>query len=65
MLIGDKSEAGGPIDPFKTERVRKHNSRNIPEKITNINHIDNSKLNSVFSPAKDFIRQVTWSEAMD
>ena len=65
MLLGDKSETGGPHDPFKTDRVRYHISRDIPEKVTNINHFDNSKLNSVISPIKDFMRQVTWSEAMD
>ena len=50
MLLGDVTASGGPVDPFKINRIRKINEKAIPEKVTQVNHFNNEKLQSSPSP---------------
>lgn len=65
MWLGDVTEAGGPHDPFKVGREKKLGEKPQPEKITQVNHWDNNKLNSISELKKEFVPKVTWSEAQD
>ena len=41
MLLGDVKQEGGPFDPFKIGRVQKPGTKEVSDKVTNINHVDN------------------------
>lgn len=64
MLLGDVSEIGGPEDVFKINRVMKPGTREVTDKVTNLNHFDNNNLTGLIAPQLDRKMQVTWSESM-
>ena len=42
MLLSDGRVDAGPLDSFKVGRVSKPGAKQIAEKVTNINHVQNS-----------------------
>lgn len=44
MLLADGKPTSGPECPFKQGRVQKPAAKGVAEKVTNINHVDNSQL---------------------
>lgn len=64
MLLNDVAEQGGPQDPFKINRVMKPGTREVTDKVTNLNHFNNKNLTGVIAPEIDRKMKVTWSECM-
>jgi len=64
MLLGDVKEEGGPADVFKINRVMKPGTREVTDKVTQMNHFDNKNLTGIVAPQLDRKMQVTWSESM-
>jgi hypothetical protein len=62
MLLSDVSEKCGPEDPFKINRIPKPKTKDVTNKVTNVNHFDNNGLTDVIAPRKDHKPKVTWSE---
>ena len=61
MLLSDGRPEAGPTDPFKTGRVNKPGSKQIADKVTNINHVDTNQLLTVPEVRKDYVQHVKWS----
>lgn len=64
MLLNDVTENVGPQDPFKVNRVMKPGTREVTDKVTNLNHFDNHSMTNVIAPELNRKMKVTWSECM-
>jgi hypothetical protein len=47
MLLADGKPESGPADVFKTGRVVVPNHKQVADKVTNINHVENKNLLTV------------------
>lgn len=62
MLLADGKETSGPEDPFKVGRVMKSGSKPVPDKVTNICHVDAERLLGVAEVRQDHKQSVKWSQ---
>jgi hypothetical protein len=54
MLLADGKPEPGPADTFKNGRVIVPNQKQVADKVTNINHVDNRNLLTVAEVRKDY-----------
>jgi hypothetical protein len=54
MLLADGKPESGPADVFKTGRVVVPNHKQVADKVTNINHVENKNLLTVAEVRKDY-----------